>query len=78
MKKKLPFILIVMLLSIAFVFWQETDKKDGVTLSKLKLKKKKKTLNEKMLYAKEREQYELNLQRNPRTGIIPKEERDAE
>ena len=78
MKKKLPFISIVMIFSIAFVFWQQTDKKDGVTLTKLKVTKKKKTLNEKMLYAKEREQYELNLQRNPRTGIIPKEERDAE
>ena len=78
MKKKLPILAILMLISIAFVFWQKTNRKEGVTLSKLKVKKKKKTLEDRMLYAKERELHEIKMQRNPLTGVIPKEERDAE
>ena len=58
-------------------FSTETNKK-VLTVDKLIIKKKKKTQQERMLYAKERELYELGMQINPLTGKIPKEERDRE
>jgi hypothetical protein len=78
MKKKLLFtIALFCTVSIAFVFLKNTNKEE-VTLSKLTVKKNKKTQEERMLYAKERELYELNMQKNPLTGKIPKEEREKE
>ena len=78
MKKKLLFtVALLFTVSIAFVFLKNTNKEE-ITLSKITIKKKKKTQEERMLYAKERELYELNMQINPLTGKIPKEERDKE
>ncbi len=79
MKKKILSIFTILLtVGVAFIFLQKNSQQELVIQSKLKVKKKKKTQYEKMLYAIERELYEFNMQKNPVTGTIPKEEREAE
>jgi hypothetical protein len=79
MKKKILFIVVLLFTTLLVLkFSTDTDKR-VLTVEKLTTKKKKKkTQGERMLYAKERELYELGMQINPLTGKIPKEERDRE
>lgn len=81
MKKKLPFALSILILgSIVFTIFQNDEKKN--ILSQIdpatKVKKTKKTPEERRLYSIEREQHEINFQKNPITGEIPLEEKQRE
>ena len=76
MKKNYPLI-IVFVLAVVFVFQScQQNRKDSI-LKTGKIKKKK-TQEEKRVYSIERELYELNMQKNPITGLIPMEEKQQE
>ena len=77
MKKNYPLI-IFFVLAIVFVFQScQQNRKDSI-LKTGKIKKKKKTQEERRVYSIERELYELNMQKNPITGLIPMEEKQQE
>jgi hypothetical protein len=77
MKKNHPLI-IVFVLAVVFVFQScQQNRKDSI-LKTGKIKKKKKTQEERRVYSIERELYELNMQKNPITGLIPMEEKQQE
>ncbi len=48
------------------------------TIMKASLKEKKKTVEEKRATVEQREQFEFDMQKNPETGVIPREEKDRE
>jgi len=76
-RKNYPLI-IVFVLAIVFVFQScQQNRKDSI-LKIGKIKKKKKTQEERRVYSIERELYELNMQKNPNTGLIPMEEKQQE
>ena len=76
MKKNYPLI-IVFVLAVVFVFQScQQNRKDSI-LKTGKIKKKK-TQEEKRVYSIERELYELNMQKNPITGLISMEEKQQE
>ena len=76
MKKNYPLI-IFFVLAIVFVFQScQQNRKDSI-LKTGKIKKKK-TQEERRVYSIERELYELNMQKNPITGLIPMEEKQQE
>tara|TARA_R110002050_G_scaffold141395_1_gene266558 strand:+ start:1008 stop:1322 length:315 start_codon:yes stop_codon:yes gene_type:complete len=77
MKKKILFTIpLLVAFFLAFMFLPNKSK-EKITITKLVVKKKK-TLEQRALYAKERELYEYNLQVNPITGKIPQEEKEKE
>jgi len=66
-KKNHPLI-IFFVLAVVFVFQScQQNRKDSIFKTG-KIKKKKKTQEEKRVYSIERELYELNMQKNPITG----------
>ncbi|APZ46454.1 hypothetical protein BW723_09160 [Polaribacter reichenbachii] len=79
MKKKILVLLTLVLAAfVSVVSLTNINEAKNEVASLKKIKKKKKTIEEKMLYAKERELYELGFQINPLTGKIPLEEKDQE
>lgn len=79
MKKKILFTITLLLtFFLAFMFFIEPNEKINTITKLVVKKKKKKTQEERMLYAKERELYELEMQVNPLTGKIPDEEKQKE
>ncbi len=78
-RKLLP-LFILTLLSVG-IYLQNT-KKNSKSLFEIslkpKVKKKKKTIEEKMLFTQERLEHELNMQRNPVTKQIPADEKKRE
>ena len=71
MKKNHPLI-IVFVLVVVFVFQScQQNRKDSIFKTG-KIKKKKKTQEEKRVYSIERELYELNMQKNPITCLYLK------
>lgn len=80
MKKKL--LLIGILLLTVGLVWnfsnQDTQELREFKAEKLKIKKGKKSPEERALYAKERELHELKFQINPNTGEIPLDEKQRE
>lgn len=75
MKKNYPSI-IVFVLAIIFVFQSCQKNKNEEKLKKFEIKKK--TQEEKRLYSIERELYEFNMQKNPVTGTVSKDEKQIE
>ena len=72
-------LIIVSVLAIVFVFQScQQNRKDSILKTGKIKKKKKKTQEERRLYSIERELYELNMQKNPITGLIPMEEKQQE
>ena len=80
MKKKLSFSIfaIILLATLLFTF-QNNDKQDAINIKKYGSEKRvKKSLEEKRLFSLERQQHEINMQKNPLTGEIPLEEKQRE
>lgn len=77
-KKILGLLTLVMVAFVGIVSLSDKNEANNEVASLQKIKKKKKTIEEKMLYAKERELYELGFQINPITGKIPLEEKEQE
>ncbi len=79
MKKGLP---IAVIASVLFGFYLlmpiQTKKQTEFDIPEAPIKTKKKTNEERMLYAEERALHEFNLQKNPITGEIPLEEKALE
>ncbi|MBU3010461.1 T9SS type A sorting domain-containing protein [Polaribacter vadi] len=77
-KKVLGLLALVLVAFVGIVLLSDKNEANNEVASLKKIKKKKKTIEEKMLYAKERELYELGFQINPTTGKIPLEEKEQE
>ena len=79
MKKKILGLLTLVLVAfVGIISLSNKNEAKSEVASLKKIKKKKKTIAEKMRYAKEREMYELGFQINPITGTIPLEEKEQE
>lgn len=78
MNKIIP---IILLLLLALVVKKQQDaqalKTPILALAKIE-KKEKKTAAERQLFTEERLKYEYDIQKNPLTGLIPQEEKNAE
>lgn len=77
MNKKILYSLGALVLFVAILFKFSREEKN-LNVKKQAVKKKKKTPQQRMIYAKEREKHELNFQINPLTGKIPFEEKKLE
>jgi hypothetical protein len=78
MQRKLFFTFLVLVTAIVFTIltlnvWNINSKTDN---SKVLLGKK--TLDDRMLFSQQRFQHEYNFQKNPKTGLIPYEEKEKE
>jgi len=83
MRKKLLIILssVFTLTLVYFLVFDKSENKETLVEQLAKdvpIKKKKKTMEEKMLHVQERLEYEWRLQRNPLTGELPEEEKKRE
>jgi hypothetical protein len=79
MKKKLliPFFVIIAI-AVFYVNKHSNKSEVSVTALKHKIKQENKPVNARYLYAVEREQSELDMQRNPLTGEVPLKEKARE
>jgi hypothetical protein len=76
MKRLLPLLLATLVIAGMFFL---TEKEKPKTLKvETSIKKKKKTQEERRLFAEERVLHEFNMQKNPLTGEIPLEEKEIE
>jgi hypothetical protein len=79
MKKKLLFPFIAILVICAFYVKKQSEKSESFIITpEGKLKLKSKPENARQLYSIEREKFEFNMQKNPLTGLIPKDEKREE
>lgn len=79
MKKKILIPFIAIALICFFYVKNQSNKNESLIISSAsKVKLKDKPENARVLYAIEREKYELSMQRNPVTGEIPLEEKEKE
>ncbi len=80
MKKKLLLIIGVVLLGvISFIVPKEKEVANSVLIGSENLvKTDKKTVEERMLFVEERLKHEFDMQKNPLTGQIPREEKEQE
>lgn len=84
MKKKIVLISTTLLAICCFLFVYDFDKKETIDVESQGLtsfkteKKEKMTMEEKQRSVEERAAFEFNMQKNPVTGLIPREEKEIE
>jgi hypothetical protein len=79
MKKKVLFIFVtIIVICVFYLKFQTEENQSFIITPEGKLKLKLKPDNARQLYAVEREEFELNMQKNPITGEVPSQEKRKE